>query len=103
MNRKTASVASGCPVRCTFDKLALSLYSNLSPRTPGQSQIALLNTQTEMVVEEEAYVYDGDNLIADVGGYLGLLLGASIMSFYDAFVHVLVVAKDKFFGSGKRK
>ncbi len=29
------------------------------------------------------YVYDFNDLFADVGGYLGLLLGHSILSFYD--------------------
>ena len=32
---------------------------------------------------EEVLVYGPEELIADFGGYLGLLLGASIMSLYD--------------------
>ena len=28
--------------------------------------------------------YDSQNLIADIGGYLGLLLGQSLLSFYDS-------------------
>lgn len=35
-------------------------------------------------VVEEQLLYDIDNFIADVGGYLGLLLGASIVSLFDA-------------------
>ena len=31
-------------------------------------------------VHEEYYVYDGGDFIADIGGFLGLLLGYSITS-----------------------
>lgn len=37
---------------------------------------------------EEVLLYDDDNLIADVGGYLGLLLGANILTFYDVIVQL---------------
>ena len=33
-------------------------------------------------VREEYFVYDTSNFIADVGGYLGLLMGHSILSIY---------------------
>ena len=33
-------------------------------------------------LHEEYYVYDGDALIADIGGFLGLLLGHSMLSMY---------------------
>ena len=33
-------------------------------------------------VREEYIVYDMSNFIADVGGYLGLLMGHSILSIY---------------------
>ena len=33
-------------------------------------------------VKEQFFVYDGHTMIADVGGYLGLLLGQSILSVY---------------------
>ena len=34
-------------------------------------------------------VYDHNSFIADVGGYLGLFLGASIPSFYDIMVNFI--------------
>ncbi len=34
-------------------------------------------------VVEEVFRYDEGNLIADFGGYMGLLLGASLLSIYD--------------------
>ena len=37
----------------------------------------------DVQVKEEIFMYDGQDLIADFGGIMGLLLGASILSFYD--------------------
>ena len=40
-------------------------------------------------VKEEYILYDTDSFIADVGGYLGLLLGHSMLSIYSSFVELL--------------
>ena len=37
-------------------------------------------------MKEQFYIYGIDNLIADFGGYLGLLLGYSLLGFYDNLV-----------------
>ena len=34
---------------------------------------------------EEIYLYTGSDLLADIGGYLGLLLGVSAFTVYTAF------------------
>ena len=36
-------------------------------------------------VNEQYYTYDSKSLVADFGGYLGLLLGSSLLTFYDLF------------------
>ena len=46
-------------------------------------------------VKEEYYTYDSSNLIADFGGYLGLLLGYSILGFYDTAATVLISMRAK--------
>ena len=38
---------------------------------------------TSYVQEEQYIIYDFNSFIADVGGYMGLLLGSSILSLYD--------------------
>ena len=38
---------------------------------------------TDFVVRHEYLTYDYNSFIADVGGYLGLLLGYSILSIYE--------------------
>ena len=53
-------------------------------------------------LQEQYLAYNLDSLIADFGGYLGLLLGHSILSFYDLGLGFL----KKFsccFGAGERK
>ena len=39
---------------------------------------------TDFVVLNEYLTYDSNDFIADVGGYLGLLLGYSIFSIYES-------------------
>ena len=36
--------------------------------------------------KEHYFIYDTNSLIADIGGYLGLLLGFSILSIFKSFV-----------------
>ena len=36
--------------------------------------------------KEHYFIYDGNALIADIGGYLGLLLGFSIYGIVESFV-----------------
>ena len=38
---------------------------------------------------EQYYAYDKQNLVADFGGYLGLLLGYSLLTLYDSMVDLL--------------
>ena len=51
--------------------------------------VSLFYHQHEVPVKEHVYAYDHFNLIADIGGYLGLLLGYSILAFYDMLVYVI--------------
>ena len=46
-----------------------------------------------MTVMEETPIYDINNFIADVGGYLGLLLGASILAIFDVVADVTMSMK----------
>ena len=38
---------------------------------------------TDFVIRHEYLTYDNNSFIADVGGYLGLLLGYSVLSIYE--------------------
>ena len=48
--------------------------------------LAILFAKDMFPVEEHFYIYDAPNLIADFGGYLGLLLGYSLLGFYDTLM-----------------
>ena len=42
-----------------------------------------------VVEEEQYYVHDFYTFFADIGGYMGLLLGSSLLSLYDEAVGLL--------------
>ena len=56
-------------------------------------QVALYSNQATKEVTKESIIFNGIDLVASVGGYLGLYLGASIMSIY----HVVAKAGRKWF------
>ena len=67
--------------------------------------ICLYYNQFEFPVIDHVYAYDHLHLIADFGGYLGLLLGYSILGFYDTFSSILAKIRkilEKFSLVGKR-
>ncbi len=80
---KQASDMTGCVSRCTFEKYSLEPWRTKPASDAGRSTFHLYHYLGEIVVEEEFYLYDGDNLIADVGGYLGLLLGVCLNWLFD--------------------
>lgn len=41
------------------------------------------------LIEKDVLLYNESNLIADIGGYLGLLLGVSILSIYEMFTNFI--------------
>ena len=56
------------------------------PGVKSSSMMAFAMPADVMVTEEEVYNYDFNSFMADVGGYLGLLLGMSVVGLYDVFV-----------------
>ena len=43
----------------------------------------------QLKIDEAVVLYDFKSLVADFGGYLGLLFGASILGIYDGFIEFL--------------
>ena len=50
-----------------------------SSENPNVLELMFSSHATDVVVEKEVLLYDGNNLVADVGGFLGLLVGYSIL------------------------
>ena len=44
--------------------------------------------ESSYLVEKEVLMHDMGNLIADIGGYLGLLLGVSILDVFDILLYI---------------
>ena len=64
------------------------------PRRGGMNlQVTLYTTQPTQEITTEAVIFNGVDLIASVGGYLGLYLGASILSIY----HLVAKAGERCF------
>ena len=43
--------------------------------------------KSEVIQEREVLIYDFYDMVGDVGGYLGLLLGVSLLSIYEVIVN----------------
>ena len=75
----------GCLSSC--DKMS---YETAEPRSSGtnifiEDNSIILHFVFEhgrYSVKEQYYIYDMDSLIADIGGYMGLLLGQSLLGLY---------------------
>ena len=75
-----------CPIPCELlnFKLEKVLEQSYPCRHCSYDTIAMELTVNDGVIEvlEEKPLYNVNNFIADVGGYLGLLLGASVLTIY---------------------
>ena len=70
----------------------------LAVKKAGSDESSPLNLQfhyasNRMTIKEQYYTYDFYNLIADFGGYLGLLLGYSVLSFVDTLMILITKCK----------
>ena len=60
------------------------------PSLAGKWLLRIYFGRDKFPVKEQFFIYGTANLIADFGGYLGLLLGYSLLGFYDTLVGFLV-------------
>ena len=79
---------TGCLSACENSRFDLRVNQivekNVQPHIKQNLiQIRLSVTDTSYAKEEEYIIYDSNSFIADFGGYMGLLLGSSILSLFD--------------------
>ena len=56
---------------------------------PKATNALLLNfVSTEVEIRREAFVYKGTNLLAEIGGALGLFLGVSFLSIWEILENI---------------
>ena len=96
--RDTTNCRPGCKRYAYSTKVYKQWVDNSQP---GTLELKFFYHQYEVPVRKHVYAYDRSNLISDIGGYLGLLLGYSILAFYDMLV--VVVGKIEKFVFTKKK
>ena len=76
---------TGCLSSCEKDKFDITygVESTLKDASYCRALVSLQIDDKAFIEEEQYYVYDFDSFFADVGGYMGLLLGSSVLSIYD--------------------
>ena len=80
---KAAKCTPGCKRTEYSAKL---LYSMKDPTLSEKWRLSFVFMKDKFPVKEQFYIYGTANLIADFGGYLGLLLGYSLLGFYDSLM-----------------
>ena len=84
---------TGCFSSCEKDKYEMSLenWSEDTSYKNSYSQVLFTFTIYERsYIEEEQYIiYDGNSFLADIGGFLGLVLGSSMLNIFDEVVGLL--------------
>ena len=77
---------TGCLPSCNRDEISLRDSPKIeewpTPRDTPTMSLKFLYHDGTYNLREEYLVYDTSNFIADVGGYLGLLVGQSILGIY---------------------
>ena len=68
----------------------LLLYTLPQKKGFNGTTITILMPSNEMEIVKQVRLYTMTNFIADFGGYLGLLLGASFMSFINQIDQILI-------------
>ena len=85
---------TGCLSSCEKEKFDIitetSEYTSKKAKGARNDAVFVFTIYNKTYVEEEQYIlYDTNSFFADVGGFMGLILGSSILNMYDEFIHVI--------------
>ena len=67
-----------CPKSCTYEMVSLSISKTRTQRTENNKGYMQLKFQKFIKVSRSQYSYTWLELLAEVGGYVGLFLGISV-------------------------
>jgi hypothetical protein len=76
---------TGCLSACKKSEFNIKSIEKLTPnrKVPtGELFLNFIFNKGRYEIKEQYILYDGSSFAADIGGYLGLLLGQSIMGVY---------------------
>ena len=65
------------------------------PTMTDKLEVEMYFAKDKFPVNEQYYIYDGTTFIADFGSYLGLLLGYSVLAFFDTLMHLFKTIFEK--------
>ena len=83
---------TGCMPSCSKSKIKLvPEYNNdMIDDNKKVARLSFVYPRGEYDLVEEYYIYNFGSFIADVGGYLGLLLGSSLLSMYHTMIPLVI-------------
>ena len=81
---------SGCLSSCEKDEYHIESTYKSSTKSPQDTRIEFRIMDSSYQELEQYLLYDSDSFIADVGGFMGLLLGFSVLSIYNEIVDLLM-------------
>ena len=88
-----------CTPKCLRDEYSIRHFQTYETGTQDSWTLTLFFAKDRFHLRQQYYTYDFQQFLADFGGYLGLLLGTSIMGFYDTLMELL----QKLIGNSKKK
>ena len=82
------------PAQCALPNCLTKTWNLASDETLFSSNetttlIYFIPMRSKVLFKNEVRIYSAPNFVADFGGYLGLFLGGSILSFYDTFFETI--------------
>ena len=82
---------TGCLSACLKKKYGIlpKAMTTLQEANTCHAKVSLQVDDKTFIEEEQYVVYDLYSFFADIGGYMGLLLGSSLLSLYDEAVGLL--------------
>ena len=83
---------TGCLSACEKEDydLLLENWSENKNRKSHSDVLLVFTIYDRSYHEEEQYIiYDSNSFFADIGGFMGLILGSSILNIYDEMVELL--------------
>ena len=85
MDRHDLVTELDCDMPCSYYEYQMEIHHEKMVDCEGNCQQThtLILPDGNVYVDKEVLLYDGNNFIADSGGYLGLLLGASVITLYE--------------------
>lgn len=95
------AVLTGCIPNCRYKKYDVEVVERNAQRiiwSPSNFTHTFLFQMKQAMVEvhEEKYFYDTNSFVGDVGGFLGLLLGLSVIDLVDSILLLIYKIASKF-------